>query len=314
MKKYSCFLLIFLCLAIQGCEIRDNEILKLNEDTYEESMQCYENSEENEMDIQGSIYCAEDRTIMEINDNSEIIWTETILTGEKKYEITFKRIGSPYEGAESFSLGLLSDYQLLVQNEDGTVLQELAMTDYPIRYEDVHWIKDISQNGFPDIIFCTDFISMPYCDTRLRFFIWNEQNQMYDCQNLPDEYVRHPIWNEELGTVMFWKEGSNKWIENMKMYLYDTNHWELYGEILLENNDDIPDFTNTFQEEMYYTELKYTIKEIFYQDGEVIQETVLEESPWWNPDSIWYLDNEKNELFYPEKDWEKISNYRDIII
>ncbi len=204
---------------------------------------------------------------------------------------------------KSDSLGLLSDYQIMVRSEDGEVLQKLAITDYPIRYENVYWIRDISQDGFPDIILCTDFIDMPHCDTRLLFLIWAEEKKMYEYRNLPKEYIRNPIWNEELGTIMFGEEGSNAWIENMKMYRYNIEDWELYGEIILENNEDIPNFTDAFQEEIYYKELTYTVKEIFYEDGEAIQVNFLSENPWRNSDSIWYRDNKKNELLYPQEGW-----------
>ena len=241
----------------------------------------------------------------EYNLLPEVIWSETI-ENEEKYDMTFERTSLLYSNVDPEISGERADYRLTVRDKNGNMIWEQKIINYPVLYEEVHWIKDISGDGYPDIILCTDYISQPSANTRLNFWVWNAKNRIYEMKSLPDAYVMMPIWNESLSTLMYFQEGFNPYVIDMKMFTLAEEEWELYAEIrTCSEQETMPVFENEYQREVYYKELDYIQKEIFYENGEAVAESDTEGGPWWDENSIWYRDSKENEHFYPEGKWKR---------
>lgn len=241
----------------------------------------------------------------EYNLLPEVIWSETI-ENEEKYDMTFERTSLLYSNVYPEISGERADYRLTVRDKNGNMIWEQKIINYPVLYEEVHWIKDISGDGYPDIILCTDYISQPSANTRLNFWVWNAKNRIYEMKSLPDAYVMMPIWNESLSTLMYFQEGFNPYVIDMKMFTLAEEEWELYAEIrTCSEQETMPVFENEYQREVYYKELDYIQKEIFYENGEAVAESDTEGGPWWDENSIWYRDSKENEHFYPEGKWKR---------
>ena len=235
----------------------------------------------------------------------KVIWSETI-ENEEKYDMTFERTSLLYSNVYPEISGERADYRLTVRDKNGNMIWEQKIINYPVLYEEVHWIKDISGDGYPDIILCTDYISQPSANTRLNFWVWNAKNRIYEMKSLPDAYVMMPIWNESLSTLMYFQEGFNPYVIDMKMFTLAEEEWELYAEIrTCSEQETMPVFENEYQREVYYKELDYIQKEIFYENGEAVAESDTEGGPWWDENSIWYRDSKENEHFYPEGKWKR---------
>lgn len=76
------------------------------------------------------------------NTTSEIIWTEIIFVAKKSYEIIFERVGNLCKENKSDSLGLLSDYQIMVRSEDREVIQVNFLSENWWRNSDSIWYRD----------------------------------------------------------------------------------------------------------------------------------------------------------------------------
>ena len=241
----------------------------------------------------------------EYNLLPEVKLSETI-ENEEKYDMTFERTSLLYSNVYPEISGERADYRLTVRDKNGNMIWEQKIINYPVLYEEVHWIKDISGDGYPDIILCTDYISQPSANTRLNFWVWNAKNRIYEMKSLPDAYVMMPIWNESLSTLMYFQEGFNPYVIDMKMFTLAEEEWELYAEIrTCSEQETMPVFENEYQREVYYKELDYIQKEIFYENGEAVAESDTEGGPWWDENSIWYRDSKENEHFYPEGKWKR---------
>ncbi len=275
----------------------------------------YKDDADNTQEVQIPICLAKGEDVVEIEEADrkvitsvsntgsalpEQIWEDVISLNGEKCEIIFERTSVPYK-VFSDLFPFWADYRLTVRDEEKNILQELTLVNYPIAYEEIHWIEDIGGDGCPDIIFCTD--CQPSRDTRLCFLIWDKETQRYVCRNLPQKYVGSPIWAKDSDMVLFWEEGSNPWIINRKAYVFNQGEWVLYGELRPENDEEPPAFTDGYQKEIYYKELDYYYRELFYKNGKVTQETVWEESPYTDLNSIWYRDNKENQELYDNTGW-----------
>lgn len=233
-----------------------------------------------------------------------IVWEEKIKQDEEEYYITFERISLPYYGAFEY----LADYILVIKDTNGNILWSKIIRE-AIAFEEVYWLKDISQDGFLDIIFCTNGSSQNR-EGELWTLIWNNQKKMYEFKDFPDgQYFKLPQWNEKLSTFMFFEDGYNDYVSNMKMYMFRNENWELYADVIThsEEEDKTIVFKDRFEEESYFKELDYYQTETFYEQGEAVKKMVVDAAPWWDENSIWYRDNGNNLRLYPEKDtWEEI--------
>lgn len=224
------------------------------------------------------------------------VWNESIMIGEKKCRITFERTSPPYYAIYSVIGSKLADYLLTIRDEEGNVLWEQSIINYPIQYEEVYWIKDISNDGFLDIIFCIGYESMPHPYASLCFLVWNEEEEKYELKDDPYYHMAGPVWDEEMSVLMFYKEGFNHWAYDWEIYAFDEGDWQLCVKAVMDSvNKDIPFFEDYYQEEMYYKRLDYYIKEIYYEDGEVVEENIVDS---WD-DSVWKYRSKNGEQLYP---------------
>ena len=93
----------------------------------------------------------------------------------------------------------------------------------------MHWLKDISGDGFPDVILCSYFFEGKYdLSTQLNFLIWNKEKLMYESKPLAD-YMDAPFWNEELSSVIFFSKSEDT---SMEMYTFRGGEWQLSDKLV----------------------------------------------------------------------------------
>lgn len=233
------------------------------------------------------------------------IWEESIEEGGEERRVSFYRTSPPYENLNSDFMGLCADYLLTAGDREGNVIWEQVITHYLVDSEEVYWMLDVSGDGYTDLIFCTDYISQPLPNAELQFFIWDEEKRQYVLRNPPEGYVHGPLWNEEMSGFVFYEKGFNNWVHDTKIYTCNGEGWRLCAEIIIDSeNKDKPYFEDGFQEEAYYKELDYFLREIVYREESEAVETIH--------DIMWdgkkdYYDKDKYLRLYPEGcGWERV--------
>lgn len=158
----------------------------------------------------------------------ETVWEESITYEGTSYLAAFERISPAYYGSELY--GNHADYQLVVRDENGNTIANQVITGYPIMMEEVYWLKDISGDGFSDVILCSSCEQEKYSgyNTVLRFFIWNKEKLMYEYKPLAD-YMYGPFWNEELSSIIFSCQYDDA---SMKMYTFKDGEWQLSDKLV----------------------------------------------------------------------------------
>lgn len=228
------------------------------------------------------------------------IWEESMEGTE--YTVSFFRTSPPYENLDNDFSGKLADYRLMVVDGAGNAVWKQDMIHYPVCFEEVHWMVDVSGDGYADIIFCTDYISQPLPNAELQFLIWDGEKGQYVLRNPVEGYVYGPLWNEGMSGFAFYEKGFNNWVHDKKMYVFDEGGWTLRAEITVDSeNRDKPYFEDGFQEEIYYKELAYFRREIIYGDGGKSREIIRDDT--WDGDKDYY-DKEKHLQLYPGYEWE----------
>lgn len=233
----------------------------------------------------------------EVSSLPEIVWTETIGEDEK-YEISFERISVPYTPVTFATGGKYADYRLTVRDMDGKAVQELILENLFILYEDIYWLIDIDGNGFLDLVFCAyHILGQENSSTTLDFLIWNNDKKMYEEKPFPKTDIQFPKWNTQKRTLMFMtEEWGNYWARGREMYCFDDGDWRLYAR-LIPSSDEEPPRMYGYEEELYYKTLDYYYRERRYESGEMIGETIMEEAPYEDEQSIWY--EEGNQELFP---------------
>lgn len=156
----------------------------------------------------------------------ETVWEESITYQGTSYLAVFERISPAYFGSECY--GKHADYQLVVRDENGNTIASRIITGYPIAMEEVFWLKDISGDGFPDVIlcsFCEQNKRVGY-DTDLHFFVWNKEKLMYESKPLAD-YMYDPFWSEELSSIIFFCLDDYAYMR----YTFRDGEWQLSGKL-----------------------------------------------------------------------------------
>lgn len=243
----------------------------------------------------------------DISPLPEAVWTEEEGVGEEKYEISFERISIPYSPVISLMGGEYADYRLTVRTGEGKIVQELVFRNFFILYEDIHWLIDIDGDGFRDLIFCAEHVQgQENSSTFLVFLIWNKEKKVYEEKPLTykDDYggrdLQYPTWNVQEKALMFTtQKWGNYWARGQAMYRFDDGEWQLYAR-LIPSSDEKPPCMNGYEEEIYYKELDYYYVEERYESGEMIGETVMEENPVDDKQSVWYREREEDTKLYPQ--------------
>lgn len=231
----------------------------------------------------------------------ETVWTEEIGMDEK-YEVSFERISVPYTPVSTLMGGKHADYRLTVRDADGNALQELILKNFFILYEDIYWKIDVDGNGFLDFVFCTYFFcGQENSNTTLEFLIWNNDKKMYEEKPFPKTDLEWPTWNTQERKLMFTTEElGNYWVRGQEMYCFDDGDWQLYARLIPSSDEEPPRGMNGYEKESYYKELDYYYIERRYKAGKVIGETILEEAPYWDEESMWNDERKGNQELFPE--------------
>ncbi len=231
----------------------------------------------------------------------ETVWTEKVGADEENYEISFERISIPYVSVTSAMGGEYADYRLTVRDAEGKTVQEIILTNSFILYEDVYWLIDIDGDRFQDLVFCVEHVQgQENSSTSLMFLVWNKDKKLYEEKPLPETDVQWPIWNEQERALMFTTEElGNYWVRGDKMYHFDDGDWQLYAQLIPSSDEEIPAFRDGYEKEIYYKDLDYYYIEKRYESGEMIGETVMEEAPYGDAQSIWYREREGNQELFP---------------
>ena len=145
------------------------------------------------------------------------IWSEDIRWDGKSYEVLFERTSPIYEPVGGVTGGFFADYCLTVQDGEGNAISHQTIADYPVAYEEMYWLIDYSQDGFPDIVFCTDHYQGKNSYTRLHFLHWNTERNLYEPDPLVGPGGRYMgisydvyLWNPILSAVVLFS-GGDEW-------------------------------------------------------------------------------------------------------
>ncbi|MDE7249175.1 MAG: hypothetical protein K2N82_04665 [Lachnospiraceae bacterium] len=227
---------------------------------------------------------------------SKVAWEESISSHGETYKVSFERISALYD-AKSESYRYCADYQLIVRDSDGKDISKQIITNFPVWYEEAHWIVDVSGDGFSDVVLCPFYEGYTrYTD--LRFYIWNMDKSEYEEQPLSWDLWR-PVWNERLSCVIFIDKSYDD--IRMKMVSFENGEWVLRGELL-------PGETIEKTEE----KVQIQRKEIFYTEEGNIENIIIvnvpeQNMPWNDVNSVWCDDNSQNEyLNLGSLDWNII--------
>lgn len=236
----------------------------------------------------------------EVSSLPETVWTEEIGMDEK-YEVSFERISVPYKSVPSDLGEKYADYRLTVRDVEGKAVQELILKNLRIIYEDIYWKIDVDGNGFLDFVFCTyHFQGQENSNTTLGFLVWNNDKKMYEEKPFPKTDLQRPAWNTQERKLMFkTEELGNYWVRGREMYGFVDGDWQLYARLIPSSDEEPPGGMNGYEKEIYYKELDYYYIERRYEAGKVIGETVLDEAPYRDEQSMWNKEREGNQELFP---------------
>lgn len=224
----------------------------------------------------------------------KVVWEEIICSEGEAYRVSFERISALYD-AESELYPYCADYQLIVRDSDGKDISKQTIVNFPVWYEEAHWMADVSGDGFSDVVLCSFYEGFTRA-TELCFYIWNMNKRGYEEQPLP-WHLWMPVWNEKLSCVIFTDESYDDIC--MKMVSLENGEWKLRGELLFEEITEETEETVQFQ-----------YKEIFYTEEGNIENKIIvnipeENMPWHDVNSVWCDDNSQNEyLNLGSLDWD----------
>ncbi len=245
------------------------------------------------------------RNVDETVVNEKVLEKEIRVSGNR-HTLIWERISQSYCNCNSIYEEKLADYRLTLLNQKGEVVCRQTVGGYPIKYEEVCWIQDVSGDRNEDIIFCTYWENNVL--TELVFLEWSDEEKTFHYSSL-NKTLRRPQWNVKQQALMFWQDSSYPYAYevDMAMYKLQRGEWEIYAELLAEFSEVVPRrLDEEIYEEKFYIELETHLREVFYQNGKIIQNGVVD-TDWFDETSIWYRDNPDNINLFPETGWEYIS-------
>lgn len=236
-----------------------------------------------------------------------LVWSESVSCGGASYQMRFDRISPLCDTAPDTAEmpSYHADYRLSLLGADGALVSEQIVAEFPVCFEEAYWIRDFSGDGFADIAFCTTYKSSNMMNT---FYIWNSENARYEAASLPlkdhASMETGPLWNEELSCVITFHD--TDWDTAMpvlEMYSFVDGEWQMVRRLEAIG----------IEGEYYMDHLEYSgeRRELLYENGEVIGETIVESNYdagtiWYRPDSVWSCYYEGNLCLYPdERYWER---------
>ncbi len=249
-----------------------------------------------------------DSLLLTSKEVDEMVVNEKVLEKEirvngNRHTLIWERVSHSYCNYNSIYEEKLADYRLTLINKKGEAVCCQIVSGYPVKYEEVCWIQDVSGDGNEEIIFCTYWEN--YELTELIFLEWSDEKKEFNISSL-NKILRRPQWNVKQQALMFWIDSPYQYMDDMKMYKMQGGEWEIYAELLTEISEVIPRrLDEEIYEEIFYKELDTHKREVFYQDGKIIQNEIVETS-WFDETSIWYRDNPDNLKLFPITGWEYI--------
>lgn len=252
-----------------------------------------------------------DSLLLTSKEVDEMVVNEKVLEKEirvngNRHTLIWERVSHSYCNYNSIYEEKLADYRLTLLNQKGEVVCRQTVGGYPIKYEEVCWIQDVSGDRNEDIIFCTYWENNVL--TELVFLEWSDEEKTFHYSSL-NKTLRRPQWNVKQQALMFWQDSSYPYAYevDMAMYKLQRGEWEIYAELLAEFSEVVPRrLDEEIYEEKFYIELETHLREVFYQNGKIIQNGVVD-TDWFDETSIWYRDNPDNINLFPETGWEYIS-------
>ena len=219
----------------------------------------------------------------------ETVWVENFTYQGTSYLAAFERISPAYFGSECY--GNNADYQLVVKDENGNTIASQVITGYPITMEEVHWLKDISGDSFPDVILCSFCEQDRYLGygTALHFFIWNKEKLMYESKPLADD-MYGPFWSEELSSLILYSPDDDTYMR----YTFRGGGWQLSDKLAEE------DWGETYDENSPWCRRNVQNEKLFPRsEGWDTEEKELEggQTAW---KFVREKDKRSNEYFYAE--------------
>ncbi len=310
LEKESCIYLSNEFSKILDIKIEDFSAIHLKYEDVGEGIQeinipvCFAGRKDNVLEINYSV----NKVIVESMASAlmlpKTVWEETITYEENTYLIAFERISlAYYTGSDLY--GKYADYQLVVKDEQGNIVSSQVIMGYPITQEEVYWLKNISEDDFPDVILCSSYVE-GHADgfTELIFFIWNDEKSIYESKPLPwNKSISRPFWNEELSSITFAYTGDEI---NMKMFTFSGGEWQLNGELVEEN-----------ETEKENGDIEVELGEYFYSDDQTIENDIRitlpeQNMPWNDRNSIWCVYNAESEWLFPGyEDWDAVEEELD---
>lgn len=205
----------------------------------------------------------------------QTVWTEDIRMGEEKYEVVFERVSPLYDFFVEHNWDV-ANYRLTVKNEKGDVVSKTMILNHSAKYEEPHWLVDFTGDGYLDVAFCggmsRDKTRVDYDE--LYVLVWDPEADSYEEGELPDGHIYW--WNEEMSSLFASVDGDDA------MYSYSDGEWKMVRRLEYDS-------TEGKMRELINSE-----------DGDVIEERLLEWDEVVDPTNVWDRDNAENIRLYPE--------------
>lgn len=209
----------------------------------------------------------------------QTVWTEDIRMGEERYEAVFERVSPLYDFFVEHNWDV-ANYRLTVKNENGDIVSEHILLNHSAKYEEPHWLVDFTGDGYLDIAFCggmsRDKIRSDFDD--LYVLVWNPETDSYEEGELPDGHIYW--WNEEMSSLIASADGDDA------MYSYSDGEWKMVRRLEYDSSEGK-------ERELIYSE-----------DGDVIEERLLEWDEVVDPTNVWDRNNVENIRLYPYPLWD----------
>ncbi|MBD5530629.1 MAG: hypothetical protein HDQ98_00290 [Lachnospiraceae bacterium] len=226
------------------------------------------------------------------------VWTECFQAGGQSYEVVFDRV-SPIYGLMSEVYPYFADYDLSVKDETGSVISQQRFINFPVQYEEVHYMVDFSGDGFMDIALCTYMFLGKNSSSDVTTLIWNPETKTYERKDPPlnmDNWCvgrsvcAFQTWNEEL-SVLSGEVGEDEYDHIvLERYSFVNGCWRRVGKVEpLYDENELGEMGEPIC--IGYHELLYS------ENGELIEENEVEEGIWLDEESVWSWYSENIKLY-----------------
>lgn len=216
------------------------------------------------------------------------VWTERFQAGGQSYEVVFDRV-SPIYGLMSEVYAEFADYVLSVKDATGSVISQQRFINFPVQYEEVHYMVDFSGDGFMDIAFCTYMYLMKNSSSDVVTLIWNSETKTYERKDFPLNRENWSVgrsmyafqtWDEELSAVFGWVGEDEYDNVVLERYSFVNGCWRRVGKVEpLYDENELGEMGELIC--IGYHELLYS------ESGELLEENEIKDGFWLDEESEW---------------------------